>query len=117
MFTWPAYFELVAALLGIYGVFRVVIWIQFRRDFQPLPPSKLANYKGQAIDPSHLAERLREVRRDYTAAVRKQPSSFKRPGLVKSKREQFAKLAFFQRPPPEQETPDQEHSSLLLLSM
>jgi hypothetical protein len=58
------------------------------------------------------------VRRDYAAEARAHPSSTDKPMLVEEARANLAKLAFFQKPPPEPEPPEKEHgSSPLLLAL
>src|SRR5208282_4936685 len=97
MVTWTDYFECAGALLGIYGVFRIIIWLQFRNDFPPPPPSKPSNIQSHTIDTSPLAHRLKEVRRGYAAEPQARPVSEGKPLLVAERREEVAKLAFFQR--------------------
>jgi len=116
MATWKEYLELVGILLGVYAFFRVIIWMQFRWDSRPALPSKNPNYTCCPIDASPLAERLRDVRQDYRAQARAhQPFFVKRALLVASRREQMAKLAFFQKPQPEPS--GQEPPSMLLLAL
>lgn len=115
MIGWKEYFELVAGLLGIYAVLRAGIWWQFGQYFKRFPSGKRMVCDGHPIETSPLTERLREVRQDYSAeAHAHRPLFFKRSLLLESKREEIAKLAFFQKPPPVLEPPDHEHPSLLL---
>jgi hypothetical protein len=105
------YFEMVAALLGVYGVFRLIIWWEFRNGFCSTPPSAPSTIQGHTIDTSHFADRLEKIRHGY--ATEAHPPSSMKPLLVEERRAEIAKLAFFQRPPPA-ELPEPEHRLFLL---
>ena len=114
MITWKEYFEFAAALMGIYAVFRVFIWLGFRNDFREVDmQSERSGMENHPIDTSHLAERVEEVRRDHAAEAQAHPGGGKKPLLVAERRAEIAKLGFFQRPPPEPEPPEQEHGLVL----
>jgi hypothetical protein len=108
------YFECAGVLLVVYGVFRVVIGLQLRNDFKPRPPSEPSNIQSHPIDTSPLAHRLEEVRQDYATEAHAHPASAKTPLLVEQRRAEMAKLAFFQKPPPAPEPPEQEPRLMLL---
>ena len=97
------YFECAGVLLLVYGIFRVVIGLELRNDFKPLPPSEPSDIQSHPIDTSPLVQRLEEVRQDYAAEAQMRPPSAKKPRLIAERREEIAKLAFFQKPPPEPE--------------
>jgi hypothetical protein len=109
------YFEVVAAMLGIYAIIRVTIWLQDRIDFRP-PQSESSNCEAHSIDTSQLAQRMEEVRRDYVAEAHAHPPSSKQPLLVEQRRAEIAKLAFFQKPP-EPGQSEQEHGLPVLLAL
>jgi hypothetical protein len=113
------YFELAAVLLGVYGIFRVIIWLEFRAfsDIKSLPPSERSNITTHAIDTSRLVHRLEDVRREFAAEARAHPPSPKKPLLVEERRAEIAKLAFFQKPTPEPEPPDQGQGLPVLLAL
>jgi hypothetical protein len=102
-----AYFETMAVMLAFYCLARWLIWAELqppavkepRRPWSAEPP-------GKAIDGSPLCDRLQHVRQDYLMERPAGPQSFKQPLLVESKRAEVAKQAFFQKPPPEPEEPE-----------
>jgi hypothetical protein len=126
--TWKEYFELAAALLAFYAIFRVILWWEMgyfrmedavRKFFSKRPPEpKHMDLEGHPIDTTQLVERVRDVRQDFSSeAQAHRPGSLNRSALVESRREEIAKLSFFQKPPPELEAPDHEHPSLMLLTL
>ena len=111
------YFEFMAVLLGIYGVFRFIIWLELRDDFRPLPPSESSDAKAHPIDTSPLAHRLEEVRQDYALETQAHPALANKPLLVEERRAEIAKLAFFQKPPPAPEPPEHEQGLPIMLAL
>ncbi len=111
------YFITLATLLGVYAFFRVIIWLELRNDLKPV--SRSASYKGKShpIDTTQLEHRLEEVRRDFAAEAQTHPSAANKPLLVEQRRAEIAKLAFFQKPPPEPEPPEKEPGSPMLFAL
>ena len=93
------YFIVFGALVWIYAIFRVIIWMEFsaRVDFQKRPPSEPSGIQNHPIDTSRLAHRLEDVRRDYAAEARTHVHSPNKPLLVEERRAEIAKLAFFSK--------------------
>ena len=119
--TWTEYFECAGALLVIYALVRTLVWAQLRLELRgglgSRPESEPSNLQSHPIDTTELEHRLQEVRRDYAAEAHAHPSAVNKPLLVAERREEIAKMAFFQRPPPEPELPEKEHGSPLLLAL
>jgi hypothetical protein len=115
------YYEFAAALFVIYLLVRTLIWAQLRMELREDSESRLesepSNVQSHPIDTTELEHRLQEVRRDYAAEARAHPSAVNKPLLVAERREEIAKMAFFQKPPPEPESPGKEHGSPLLLAL
>jgi hypothetical protein len=106
------YFELMGLMFGVYCFARFIFWLEMRpRTYipRPLQPGD----EGKAINTTALSERLQHVREDYAAGLAHQSPDFKRALAVERKREEIAKLAFFQEAPPP-ETPEEEHGLNLM---
>jgi hypothetical protein len=108
------YFEIAGVLFAAYCVIRFVIWTELRRDIRPDPPSRPFEGAINAIDTTVLSDRLQHVRRDYHVEKPAQSDSFKRSQLVKSRQEKIARLAFFQKPPPEPPEHERGWNALLI---
>ena len=107
------YFAIVGVLFAAYCVIRFIIWTEMRLDTRPVQPSKPFDGAGKAIDTKVLSGRLQDVRRDYTVEKSAKPDSFKQSLLVRS-RQEIARLAFFQKPPPQPPEHDQGWNVLLV---
>jgi len=126
MITWATYFEAVGVLLLIYGVVRTLIWMEYRMEtprtdgedeFRRVQRLEPPNMESHAIDATQLKQRVEEARRDFVAEARMHPSVTNKPLLVEERRQEIAKLAFFQKPPPEAEISEKEHGAPLLLAL
>ena len=121
MVTWTEYFELAGALLVIYVLVRTLIWAQLRMELREHSESRIesepSNVPSHPIDTKELEHRLQEVRRNYAAEARAHPSAANKSLLVAERREEIAKQAFFQKPPPEPEQPEKEPGAPLLLAL
>lgn len=109
------YFVLVAILFAAYVCMRVmVVWNGWEL---PKPERPVEDYAGKGIDAEELSHRVQNTRKklqDRRAAL--QATGFKRDVLVGDKREQIAKLAFFQNPPgPSGESQETEDGFCLLM--
>jgi len=107
------YFAIVGVLLAVYGVIRFFIWTELRLDTRPLPPSKPYDGIVKSIDAKALSDRVQDVRRDYSMERRAKSDSFKQSLRIRSRQEEIARLAFFQKPP--SEPPEHEHGWNTLL--
>lgn len=115
MVTWKEYFEFAGILLGLYVVFRTIIWVENRYyEHWMRPPPIPANLPSQPIDASVLSERLKDVRKDFAAEAQKHPASTKRALLVAERRGEIAKKDYFQKPMPEPEPPQEDQGFVLL---
>ena len=105
------YFEIAGVLFAAYCVIRFIIWTELRLNTQPDTPSKPYDGPIKSLDTTVLSHRLQNVRRDYHVEKPAQSDSLKQSLLVRSRREEIAKLAFFQKPPPEPppEPPEHDH--------
>lgn len=107
------YFILVAILAGCYLVARLAIAESFRL---PKPPLERSFGEGHPLDTTSLVGRVQQVREEMpNKASSNQFAQFKRAQLVENKREQMAKLDFFQPPPPTPPTLEDERQLYLLL--
>ncbi len=95
------YFEIAGLLFVAYCVIRFIIWTELRRDTRSDPPSRPFDAAINAIDTRVLSDRLQQVRQDYNTELSAKSDSFKRTLLVNRRQEEIARLAFFQKPPPE----------------
>jgi hypothetical protein len=101
-------------LFAVYCVFRFIIWTELGFDMRQVPPSKPYDGAVRAIDTKVLSVRLQDVRRDYVVEKPVKSDSFKRALLVNSRQEEIARLAFFQKPPPEAPEHEQGWNALLV---
>src|SRR5277367_4695199 len=97
------YWTMAFVLFGIYAVFRVIIWLELRDDFEPPPPRQPSVGDGRGIDPLPLAHRLDEVRRNYAAEAAHHPPPKQKARLIEERRAEIASRPFFQKPPPQPE--------------
>ena len=109
------YFEVFGVLLGLYAFFRLFIWSAFWVDSHP-PPSS-GDWEAHPLDASHIAQRLQEVRQDYTRKARARGATSAKQFRVGERRKKIAKLAFFQRPPPPAPEPPEHDHGLLFISL
>jgi len=103
MTVWDTYFTAVVVLLVLYVLARPCLldclrlghdlWLDHKR-----PKKAGADEPGTGIDASGLARRVSEIKRDHAGGLQQYPSAFKKPLLVERKREEMARMAFFQRP-------------------
>lgn len=104
------YFEIAGALFLMYAVVRFGIWQSLRLP-DDVPPERISKEPGKPIDATVLSERLQHVRREHQRASPAQPMSFKQALVLEAKREEVARLAFFQKPPPP-EPLEEEHGGM-----
>ena len=109
MSTQTEYFVFVAILSASYLCMRfAVLWY-----WRSLPPKETETWDhvGKGIDAEELSGRVQHVRKEWREKKSAlQSDAFKRELMVASKREQMAKLSFFQSaapPPAEPQEPEQ----------
>jgi hypothetical protein len=113
MFTQTEYFILMAVLFAGYLFMRVFVVWSFRL---PKPPPEQGDHSCNGIDAGELSSRVQHVREKLLEPKpASQTNSFKRELLVQGKREQVAKLAFFQSPPPPPPEPQEPEQGFHLL--
>lgn len=111
------YFIIMLAMLVVYPVLRYVVVSTFD-DALRLSKIRRADSQldGHSLDANPLANRVRQVREEISGKnSSNQFKEFKRSALVESKRQELARLRFFQPPPnaPAPEREDERHSFLL----
>jgi hypothetical protein len=110
---WAMYFDLLGTLLAVYIVLRLAIGWEYR----PLRPNVLRQKStgpaAKGIDTSTLSGRVEQLRRNPHAGATKPTASFKKPLMVKQKRQELEQLAFFQKPPAPE--PDEHGAGMILL--
>ena len=112
------YFIILILLLVMYPLLRyaaVGVWEGVRELVKTPRDEEWTN--SPSLDASQLTNRIQQVREKMpTRESRNQFKEFKRSVLVESKRQEMAKRAFFQPPPPAPATEpeDDKHSFLLL---
>src|ERR1700722_20492332 len=86
---------IVGISLVIHGVLRRVYL-----DYRSLPPpEKPTEFNGKVLDTEELLGKVQQARAEMTAPKSPSPHpTFKRALMVESKREEIARLSFFQNP-------------------
>ena len=113
------YFILVGILFAGYVCMRVwVVWYAQNLPKAPEEPEGSDGPEGKGIEIQELSDRIQRVREEWHEdKPATQTNSFKRELLVESKREQMAKMSFFQNPPPPlPELHDEERGFHLLMA-
>ena len=112
------YFIILILLLVMYPMLRyaaVGVWEGVRELVKTPRDEKWAD--SHSLDTASLTDRVQQLREKIPARKsNNQFKEFKRSALVESKRQEMAKRAFFQPPPPASvsEPEDDKHSFLLL---
>ena len=108
MSNWEIYLGTCGVLLLVYIAARISIW-----DDRRVPKEKPDTRPGSAIDASPLTKRLAEVKDAYTNEGPVDQAAFKRPLRVAQRRQEIARMAYFQKPV-EVEEPE-KHDGLTMI--
>ena len=90
---WGSYFFTAGVMFLIYVAARFSFWYNDRS-----PKPRHDDRPGSAIDAAPLTERLQRVKDSYTAELPAGHNPFKKPLQVEQRRQEIARMAYFQKP-------------------
>ncbi len=105
---WGTYFFILGVVFLIYVAARFSFWYNDRS-----PKQRRDDRPGSAIDAAPLTERLQLVKSNYGSKQRADHNSFEKPLLVEQRRQELARMAYFQKPV-EMEEPE-KHDGLTMI--